>query len=235
MRPTSKTQTRTIYFIEDFGSKISVIEMAAYDSVPESSDNQIGNNNTGPIYITIDDDSTDDGMDYSMSNTASVANNKVDTYSSEEEVDEIESSDEENNMLQSAEAQGNLTVNTEVNVSQMIPINVKDMGMVAEIESIQKRHKSTSFKTKSQQPEKKLKITREEENKQPDKYINKDEEMKHIDIFKTNEEANVLQASKDMKVNNGYLFNQKAESTRSSFTCFFFFFSFFIKLTLLLI
>ncbi|KAG1238248.1 hypothetical protein G6F68_018772 [Rhizopus microsporus] len=64
-----------------------------------------------------------------MSNTASVANNKVDTYSSEEEVDEIESSDEENNMLQSAEAQGNLTVNTEVNVSQMIPINVKDMGM----------------------------------------------------------------------------------------------------------
>ncbi|KAG1293226.1 hypothetical protein G6F66_006280 [Rhizopus arrhizus] len=206
-----ESNTELDQFKEDFGSKISVIEMAAYDSVPESSDNQIGNNNTGPIYITIDDDSTDDGMDYSMSNTASVANNKVDTYSSEEEVDEIESSDEENNMLQSAEAQGNLTVNTEVNVSQMIPINVKDMGMVAEIESIQKRHKSTSFKTKSQQPEKKLKITREEENKQPDKYINKDEEMKHIDIFKTNEEANVLQASKDMKVNNGYLFNQKAE------------------------
>lgn len=221
MRPTSKAQTRTIYFIEDLGSKISVIEMAAYDPVPESSNDQTGNNNTGPIYITIDDDSTDDDMDYSMSNTASVTNNEMNTYSSEEEVDEIESSDEENNMLLPAEAQGNLTVNTEANISQMIPIKVKDVGIVAEKDNIQKRHESTSFKTKSQQPEKKLKITREEETKQPDKYINKDEEMKYIDIFETNEEDNVLQASKDVKVNNEYLFNQKAESTRSSFSFFF--------------
>ncbi|KAG1046431.1 hypothetical protein G6F43_011082 [Rhizopus delemar] len=107
-----ESNTELDQFKEDLGSKISVIEMATYDPVPESSNNQTGNNNTGPIYITIDDDSIDDDMDYSMSNTASVTNNEMNTYSSEEEVDEIESSDEEDNMLLPAEAQGNLTSTT---------------------------------------------------------------------------------------------------------------------------